>query len=51
MTETEASAGPCHERLVFPWTGVLLRDETIEDFPVRAGEHVTVEEKQNGRFR
>jgi hypothetical protein len=51
MTETGASAGPCHERLVFPWTGVLLRDETIEDFPVRAGEHVTVEEKQNGRFR
>ena len=31
MTETGASAGPCHERLVFPWTGVLLRDETIED--------------------
>jgi hypothetical protein len=44
-------SGPCHERLVFSWTGVLLREETIEDFRIQVGEHVTVEEKANGRFR
>jgi hypothetical protein len=43
--------GPCRERLVFPWTGVLLRDETIEKFPVKAGQHVTVEGKENGQFK
>jgi hypothetical protein len=30
---------------------VLLREEPVEQFPIPAGEHVTVEEKANGRFR
>jgi hypothetical protein len=35
MTETGVPvAGPCHERLVFPWTGVLLREETIKEFRI-----------------
>ena len=43
MTEMGAPvAGPCHERLVFPWTGVLREDHTIPGAttPVAAGDEI-----------